>query len=206
MLLDFVWMDRGWSKPSTRLICPTLAVFRRKGVILTIPQTSLLAKPAIDMVLRSAKACLAQDGYLAPALFLRMEDGNTMIFPLMLPDDFEQKVNHFLILGRRLQEDHLAPTEAVFLSESWFVNVQDTSAATQFAPSKHPARQEAIVAIGRSADNRRFTQVVQPFTRDKGNHPVWLPIPLAQYNSERLPHEGPVGLLDYLFAEIPKCA
>lgn len=169
-------------------------------------QPSLLAKPAIDMVLQSAKENIARDGNLEPVLFMRTGDGNTMILPLLLPDDFEQKVNHFLKLGRQLHEQHLAPNEAVFVSESWFVNVQETPAATRFRPREHPARQEAIVAIGRSADNRRFTQVVQPFTRDKANRPVWLSMPVAVYNQARSAQDGPVGLLDYLFAEVPAAA
>ena len=125
-----------------------------------------------------------------------------VILPLMLPDTTEKKAQFFAKIGSYLYEKAMQPTEALFLSESWYVAVQEAPAVLEFPPSKHPARQEAIIAIGRSADNRQYTQVLQPFTKDKDNRLVWQATPIAVYDEKRTPDNGSAGLLDYLFARL----
>lgn len=111
----------------------------------------------------------------------------------------ETRARDLMLLGAQLREQGRGPKEAVLFSESWYVNAQQESAAMQMPPSEHPGRQEAIVVVGRSADNRRFTMVIQPFTWDKANHPIWLPIPLAQYDEEHTGTSRAYGILDCLF-------
>jgi len=162
-------------------------------------QRSMLAKQEIDKLLAVAKRC-AERGYaVGQILFLHVVDGRFLHMLLDFQGDAEAKAAQFLVLGRQLHEQGLMPLEAVMLSESWFVDAQKAPAALQLAPSQHPARQEAIVLIGRSADNRRYTQVVQPFTRDKSNKPVWQPLCLAAYDESRDALDGPTGILDFLF-------
>jgi hypothetical protein len=167
---------------------------------------SILVKQEIDKLLQIAKQCAEQGHPIHQELILQVAGDQLLHMPLTLQGDAEAKASQFLVLGRQLHERGLAPCEAVLLCESWFVNVQTTPAALKFAPSEHPARQEAIVAIGRSADNRRYTQVVQPFTRDQANRPVWQPLPLAMYDEPRTAQDGPTGILDFLFEGIPASA
>lgn len=195
------WIEDGASQAHACL--RRISSFHRKGVISTMTYSSILVKKMIDKMLHTARQNLEEDGSLQPTLFLHIAGDEILHMPLKLSDTFEKKARDFIILGRQLHERGLTPSEAVFFTESWFVNVQDAPAATKFAPSEHPARQEAIVAIGRTADNRRYTQVIQPFKWDKANRLVWLPIPLAMYDEERSSKNGPVGILDYLFETIP---
>lgn len=182
---------------------PRISSFHRKGVILLMSMRSILVKPEIDKLMQIAKQCAEHGHPFQQVLILHVAGDQLLYMPLTLQGDAEAKASQLLILGRQLYERGLTPSEAVLLCESWFVNMQEAPAAMEFAPSEHPARQEAIVAIGRSADNRRYSQVLQPFTRDKDNRPVWQPIPMAMYDEERESGDGPTGILDFLFEEIP---
>lgn len=160
---------------------------------------SILVQKIIDAQLRAAKQQLEHNGALQPLLYVHIAGDTALEMPLSLPDTFEKRAGYFHAIGRQLHERGLQPSEAVLVSESWFVAVQEAPAAMDFAPSEHPSRQEAIVLIGRSADGSRFTQVVQPFTRDKHNRPVWQAIPMAAYDEPLPSGTGSAGLLDYFF-------
>ena len=164
--------------------------------------TSLLSQQTVDGCLRIARQNLAQDGSLQPILFVRTVGDRTRIIPLTLPDTFEAKARLFVRIGCDLSEQALEPSAALFLCESWIVAAQEAPSAMDFPPSEHPAREEAIVAIGRSADNSRYSQVVQPFKRDKHNRPVWQPVPIAVYEETPSQGVGSAGLLDCLFEAI----
>jgi hypothetical protein len=182
---------------------PTLAVVPRKGVMSGMSKRSILVKPEIDKLLHVAKECIEHEQALQQMLFLHVAGDQLLQMPLTLTGDAEAKASQLLMMGRHLHERGLTPDEAVLLSESWFVEPWKVSAAMKFAPSKHPARQEAIVVVGRSADNRRYTQVIQPFTRDKTNRALWQPLLLAMYDEPRTPQDGPTGILDFFFEGIP---
>ena len=167
---------------------------------------SILVQEIIDENLRTARQNLEQDGLLQPVLFLHLAANDILVVPLTLPDTFEKKALFFFEMGRRLHEQGLQPSEAVFLSESWFLSVQEAPDAMKLPPSEHPSPQEAIVAVGRNADNSRYTQVVQPFTRDKHNRPVWQAILIAVYDEKQTPGNGSVSILDFLFEAIPASA
>ena len=166
-------------------------------------ERSILGKQEIDNFLLVAKRCAEQGYPVQQELFLHVPGDQVLHMSLTLQGDAEAKASQFLVLGRQLHERGLLPSEAVMLCEGWFVNTKEAPAAMKFAPSEHPARQEAIFAIGRSADNQRYTQVVQPFTRDKTNRPVWQPLLFATYDEPRAAQDGPTGILDFLFAGIP---
>ena len=165
--------------------------------------TSILAKAVVDAHLRTARQNLERDGFLQPALFLHLAGDQTLVMPLSLPKTSEQKASYFLHIGRYLVERGLVPSEALLLSESWWVAVQEAPAALEIPPSEHPSRRQAIILIGRSADNRRYAQVVQPYTRDAHKRPVWQPVQFAVYEEDKTAEFSSVGLLDYLFEAIP---
>jgi hypothetical protein len=160
---------------------------------------SILIKQEIELMMQGARRAFENDGCLLPNLFLLSTGKELYSITLSLPDTAEQKALEFNLIRLQLQARGLSVHEAVLFSETWFVNAQDVPAVTQLAPSQHPARQEAIVAVGRSADNRRYSQVIQPFTRDKASRPVWQPVLLATYDEPRTAQDGPTGILDFLF-------
>jgi len=171
-------------------------------VISTMTNKTILVQKLVEAQLRAARQDLERDGGLQPLLYVLIVGDTALEMPLTLPDTPEMKTKYFFGIGRHLSERGFQPREASLVSESWFVAVRQAPAAMDFAPSKHPSRQEAIVLIGRSADNRRFTQVVQPFTRDKHNHPVWQAMPMAVYNETQTPGKGSVGLPDTFFEAV----
>ena len=163
---------------------------------------TILGQRLVEATLRSARQELEREGVLQPVLYVLIVGDTALEMPLTLPDTPELKAKYFFGIGRHLSERGLQPREAVLVSESWFVAVQQAPAAMDFPPSEHPSRQEAIVLIGRSADNRRFTQVVQPFTRDKHNRPVWQAMPMAVFDETQTPEQSSTGLLDHFFAAV----
>ena len=171
-------------------------------MISTMTNKTILVQKLVEAMLHSARWKLARDGGLQPVLYVLIVGDTALEMPLTLPDTSEMKAKYFFGIGRHLHERGLQPREAVLVSESWFVAVRQAPAAMDFPPSEHPSRQEAIVLIGRSADNRRFTQVVQPFTRDKQNRPVWQAMPMAVYDETQTPGKGSAGLLDYFFEAV----
>ena len=171
-------------------------------MISTMTTKTILGQRLGEAQLRAAKQHLEREGVLQPLLYVLIAGDTALEMPLTLPDTPEMKAKYFFGIGRQLDERGFQPREAVLVSESWFVAVQQAPAAIDFPPSKHPSRQEAIVLIGRSADNRRFTQVVQPFTRDKHNRPVWQAMPMAVYDETQTPDKGSAGLLDTFFEAV----
>ncbi|MCC6168712.1 MAG: hypothetical protein IT329_15935 [Caldilineaceae bacterium] len=182
---------------------PISSFQKRKGVSTKMTTTSILVKREIDRILQIARRCFDERCAMQTTLFVHVSGNERIAMPLVLPETYDKKALMFFALGHQLHERGLTPNEAVLLSESWFVGVQSAPAALKIPPSQHPSRQEAIVAIGRSADGSRYSQVVQPFTRDTENRPVWQPIPIAMYDEKRTGQDGPTGILDYLFEAIP---
>lgn len=151
-------------------------------------------------LLAIAQRKLEQADMLAPVLLLHYASGRRDQLDLSLPDTYEQKKHFFTRIGEHIRETRGVFTEAVLLMESWFVNAQEASGALHMQPSRHPSRQEAIVLVGRNTDNSRQSCVVQPFTRDASNKPVWSGAsPIAQYNQPVSTGNRAEGLLDFLF-------
>jgi len=104
----------------------------------------------------------------------------------------------FQALGKTIRSQKGAIKEAVLLCETWMVNAQEVPDATKYMPSQHPCRYEAIVLMGRNADKTRSVSVIQKFTRDEHNAPVWSE---PQVSIREAHTKGLVakGLLDALF-------
>lgn len=66
-------------------------------------------------------------------------------------------------------------------------------------PSQHPSRKEGISIVGRNSRETRFTQVLQPFSRDVDNQPIFGPLKEAKYNVPGDEEPRPSGLMDRLF-------
>lgn len=160
---------------------------------------SILAKEEIDKIMRVAQDCMKKGQDAPQVLLLQVAGDRFLHMPLNLKGDADAKSLQLFTIGASLHAQGCIPIAALLISGSWFVKPLEAPAAMQFAPSKHPSRQEALIMIGRSADNKRYSQVVQPFTRDTRNRPVWQPPVVAMYDEPRTPHDGPTGILDFLF-------
>lgn len=71
--------------------------------------------------------------------------------------------------------------------------------AHKFMPREHPLRQEAIMLVGRNAEETRQTQIVQTVKRDKKNEPVWGSYIVETYNEPMTENNKVGGLIDALF-------
>lgn len=160
---------------------------------------SILAPEFVETVLTAAKENLNRDGYLSPVLFLHLEGGGRVMFSLRLPETPEEKQAYFAGIGLATYQAGQRIQEAVFVSEAWYVDVSEEGTVPDIAPSQHPKRREAITIVGRNADKSRISFVIQPFSRDSQNQPLWEEMPLARYNVATDEDVHPVGLIDYLF-------
>ena len=162
---------------------------------------SILAQEFVETILAAAKENMKEYGSLVPALFLHLESGERVIFSLRLPGTPEEKQAYFTALGLSIRLAGQRIHEALFVSEAWYVEVREEGAAFDVAPSQHPERKEVISIAGRNAQRTRLTFLLQPFSRDSQNQPVFEPLILAQYNAPVDTGYQPVGLIDHLFAK-----
>jgi hypothetical protein len=162
---------------------------------------SILAQEFVEPILTVTKEFLRHHNHLGPALFLRMEDGEQGVIPLAYLDGLktiEQRREYFASLGLSLRLAGDRIREALFVSEVWYVEPKEFK-TLDVAPSQHPSRKEGISIVGRNSKGTRFTKVLQPFSRDKNNKPIFGPLKDAKYNVPLDDETRPSGLMDRLF-------
>jgi hypothetical protein len=164
-------------------------------------QTSILTRDFVRGILRGAQQNLVHDGGLAPVLFLHMDNGESGMFALDLPPTHDEKAKYFAGLRFVIEHAGRRIDEALFVSESWYVSKKEgRELSTEIRPSEHPNRKEAIVLVGRDAEGTRQTLLVQTFTRDIQNRPVFGEVAVEEYHGpESRTDTRASGLLDYLF-------
>jgi hypothetical protein len=135
-------------------------------------------------------------------LLVHLANGQKIVTELELPDTTPEKEAYFTRLGAFFRRRGQPIDEAMTVVEGWYVDVREHPDALTVPVSQHPARREVISIVGRNAPGTRHTFLVQPFSRDPLNQPVFEPIPaeLAQFNVRRDQGTHSEGLLDYLFA------
>ena len=163
--------------------------------------SSILGEKYIEPILNIARQNLETTGYLETMVFAKLTSNKVMPVGMMdLPASLNAKQMLMNILGDKLREDGSDIMEAVVLTESWYTDAIKNQAALKYPPSQHPGGQEAIAIIGRNAENTRNTTVIQPYTYNANNYPVWEKISVADYNQPADESSvQAVGLLDYLF-------
>lgn len=161
---------------------------------------SILERPFVESVLHGAQENLRRDGSLAPVLFVRSHDNELGIIPLDLPNTTEEKYAYFTLVGMGLLAAGKKVSEALFLSETWYIAAEPGSPLREeIRPSEHPKRREAITLVGRDSEHSRFTFVVQVFHRDPGNRLVLDAREVEEYNVSVAEGIEAAGLLDALF-------
>lgn len=164
---------------------------------------SIMNKRNMNVLMHSAKRALTDDASIVSRVVILTAADLVCNAILKLSDFTENKARYWASAGRRLREYGHQPFEAVLICKSeWIKDVQDIPAATKVTLGWLPQDHEAIVAIGRSADNHRLSQVIQPYKWDKVNSLVWLPSPLATYNTARGIGDRFIPILDYLLEQV----
>jgi hypothetical protein len=162
---------------------------------------SILSREFVEPILTVTKEFLRYHEHLGPALFLRMEAGEKGVIPLAYLDDLrtiEERREYFASLGLSVRLVGNKIREALFVSEVWFV-VPEEMESLDVPPSQHPSRKEGISIVGRESKGTRFTQVLQPFSRDVNDQPIFEPLKDAKYNVPLDDVSRPSGLIDHLF-------
>lgn len=162
-------------------------------------QDSILTQTFIETTMVAARKNLERDGKVVPALFVRLSNNQRLVVLVDLAATSEQKQAHFAAIGRLLRKNGQDISEAMLVSEGWFVKPPKGTSALDIRPSQHPQRREAIVLIGRDAAGERASSLVQPFGRDPENKPLWEKPVMAIYNQVADQGYRIVSLLDQLF-------
>jgi len=85
------------------------------------------------------------------------------------------------------------------LMDSWYVAGEDMAEGLPTLPSRHPDRQQAILAVGRNANNSHMSLVLQPYQPDEAKGWIW-PKPVITHYDQPVDAANRVeGLLDDLF-------
>lgn len=157
-----------------------------------------LSNEALLAILEDGREVLETKGSLLSVLFIELNNGKCSMSPVKMPGNSELKYRMFHAIGKAIRSQKGAIKDAVLLCETWIVNAQEAPDATKYMPSQHPCRYEAIMIIGRNADKTRSVSVIQKFTRDEHNAPVWSEPEITMADSFT---KGVVakGLLDALF-------
>ena len=162
---------------------------------------SILTQEFVEPILAVTKEFLKYNDHLGPALFLRMENEERSIVPLTHFDDLKsmaERKEYFISLGLSIRLSGMRIREAILVSEVWYVEPEED--ALDAPPSKHPKRKEAISIVGRDSEGVRFIHVLQPFSRDDQNFPVYEAVE-ADFNVEFEEGNYPTSLIDHLFDE-----
>ena len=162
----------------------------------------ILEKEVLLDLLKDGRTSLEESGTLRPMLFIELSNGEGIISPLQMPDESDEKYRMFYEIGRQIRLKFGAIQNAVTMSETWTVYANEAPDATKYPPSQHPCRREAILLVGRNADKTRSACVIQTFTRDEHNAPVWSEPQVMISDSGK---EGTVtqGIIDALFDDCP---
>ena len=161
-------------------------------------ETTLFQKETLLGILQEGRKNLEQAGSLQPVLIIELSNGKGFISFLEMPDDTATKYRMFQTIGKKIHAEQGTIKDAVLLTESWIVEAMNAPDATKYMPSQHPCRKEAIVLVGRNVDQTRSAIVIQTFTKDEHNAPVWSE---PQVSIRKSNTKGMVakGLLDALF-------
>jgi len=165
---------------------------------LSSEKLSLLSEETILNMLETGRKNLEKDGSLVPVLFIELSNGQSLMSPLQMPDNSATKYRMFQSIGQKIRAQEGAIKNELLIVETWFVNAQEAPDATKYMPSQHPSRQEAIVLMGRNAEKTRSALVIQSFTRDEHNAPIWA-APDITTSDEKSQGLVAQGLLDALF-------
>ena len=154
---------------------------------------SILTKGELESILSEVRHHVSNCNLIS-VLFMNTKSGERVVCQLSdLPSTPEEKRQYFMSIGASFRQNGTVVQEVIFACESWYVKVVNSS-PIDVLPSEHPERQEAVVLVGRNADNTHSAYLIQPFTRNEDGGPVWQPV---MFNIDK---QVATGLLDWFFA------
>ena len=160
----------------------------------------MLTQDFIEPILVVTKEFLMTRDHLGPALFIRLENDEQGIVPLIDLDDLkstEERQEYFSSLGLSIRLSGMRIREALFVSEVWYIEPEEEE-DLDIPPSKHPKRKEAISIVGRNSEGTRFIHVLQSFGRDNQNRPVYEAVE-ADFDVAFEERNYPKSLINHLF-------
>lgn len=160
---------------------------------------SVLSQDFIENMLRIARENLESERTLLTIVFLKLDDGRVSFTGIPMPEIYEDRRRVMQNLRQQIRGRGEDIREALVLMNSWFVDGEDATGGLDMAPSQHPRRQEAIIAIGRNAEHSRASMVVQPYEQNETGRYDWRTPVVAQYDLPTDASNQVVGLVDDLF-------
>ena len=103
---------------------------------------SILTQEFVDPILIVTKEFLKTHDHLGPALFIRLENDEQGIVPLIDLDGLkstEERQEYFSSLGLSIRISGMRIREALFVSEVWYIEPEEEE-DLDIPPSKHPKR------------------------------------------------------------------
>jgi hypothetical protein len=125
---------------------------------------SILSKTYIQRLLIESYQNMCWHIEIEPRLVMQTKTGETSPLLLQIPQDAKAKHMYMYAVGVTFAEVIGMPTAALLISDSWYVDASKAPQAMSIPPSQHPARQNAIIVAGRTADNLVHSMVVHPYT------------------------------------------
>jgi len=104
---------------------------------------TILTEDFVKQILQDALEHLRQFGGLPTTLFVLLDNGEHVLFPLSVPETHEEKCAYFGLLGFSIRDSGKQIQEAILVAESWYVGKPEID-TQEVAPSQHPNRKEAI--------------------------------------------------------------
>jgi hypothetical protein len=134
---------------------------------------SLLTRKYAQCILEIEKGFLIKGQSCVPKVLIMLHSGETGIIPIpQLGSDSDKKRLLLNALGQKLRAERGSIKEAIFIAETWMLKASAPD-SNKFAPSEHPAREEAIVIVGRNEDKSCSIIAIQPFSRNKKEKLIW---------------------------------
>ena len=163
----------------------------------SLEDSFFLSNEILLVMLENRKKTLEEKGVLRPLLFIELSNGERFSTPAMMPGNSE-KYRVFQALGKEIRLQKGTIKDVVLTCKTWIDNAQEGPDAIDPMPSQHACLDEAIVLMGRNADQTRSAIVIQKFTRDEHNAPVWSAPQITMVDSSAKGRIAP-GFLDALF-------
>lgn len=139
----------------------------------TTEESVIFGKTALFDLLKDARKTLEENGTVKPMLFLELSNGAGFITALQMPGEQKLKYRMFQEIGETIQLCGVAIEDAILLTETWIVPLTEATDVDKDISSQHPCRQQAIALIARNAARTHVAIVIQTFSIDEHNAPVW---------------------------------
>jgi hypothetical protein len=160
-------------------------------------QLSLLENETLTALLETAKKNLEKYPELQPVIFAKLEgETKPAVLPVEFPNsDHNEKAFRLFAYGEALRRaTGKKITEAVFISDTYFLAQPKDEAPASLPVRENPLRREAIMLVGRDNSGDKRVLLLQAYTRTD-NKIIFDKTPELDTKAG-----SATGLLDYFFS------